>query len=290
MPHHVPTKTQQLCRRPRSQACRQTLQFSGVVPLQAGAFRQPTRDQQRTVASCAAPLDDGPPGQPSGAFLGATPGEGAANEAVSNSEPVQGGQAVGRGRVVDAAKASGSWGQITPQTPATAARPRRSDQLAVTKWSDRIKDTEAALESLEQAAKRKRGRGREPLQGVPVVPEWQSLRDGLGARAERDSRSDSEDFGSLTDEEDDEFYDEGDGGEDYMSEGDEQQAQPAVEPRPDFTTMQEVRAQPRLCPVPAGCISCVPSPLEALSPMPLVFGVILEWCCCCCCDCMHFFT
>lgn len=245
MPRCAPA-AQQLNRKPCLQVFRQPILFPGTIYVSKSSSRESTFSQHRRVASFASPLD-GPPGE---AFIEARPGEGVWNDATSNSGLSQGEQGSGRDSLVDAAKAVASWGQIHPQQPEEAPRPRPLDVGAVTKWSERIMDTEEALESLEKSAKRKKGRGKGALvsssEGA-VVPEWQSLRDGLVSRAQRDDRVDTDELGSLSAEmsEEDEFDEDFDE-EDGLSDEDEQQAQPAVEPRSDFTTMNEVFALPRI--------------------------------------------
>lgn len=267
MPHHAPATVHQLSRRPCAQACRQPVPFIGTVLVGTSSFSVRKCSQQRRVALCAVPVD-GPPGESSGAFIGATPGKAAVNKGKPGSESVQGGQGAGSGRVIDAAKSTDTWGKINPQEPKAAdefvQKPRLLDEAALTNWSERMKDTEEALESLEKRAKRKKVRGsweakearQQQLQGVAVAPEWQSLRAGLSARAERDHRDDSEYLQSLSgDLSDDEFEEEfEEGGDDDMSEEEQQQAQPAAEPRPDFTTMQEVMPPPCCILLVASCM------------------------------------
>jgi hypothetical protein len=206
-----------------------------------------TRSEQRKVNLYASPID-GPAGEATGRFIGVRPGGTSADGAVPGSGSVQGQQGEGVGRGIDASQSSDAWGQITPAQPAVAPKPNLLDEGALMNWSERIRDAEEALESLEQNAKRKRGRGKWvdiASRQQAIAPEWHSLRDGLRARAERPTDSEDVESGSgdFSDDEFDEPEDFEDAEEDLAAEEDFR-AQADLEPRADFTTMNEVTSLP----------------------------------------------
>lgn len=245
MPHHAPSKAQQLYSRQHARGFRQTVPFSAAFLPRNGSCRKSAQTWQRGVASHASPLD-GPPGEAAGAFIGSSSGSGKDAGTRVRSGAFQGKSVSRRGKARDKSNSGGGWGQVSPQQPDVAPRPRPVEEATLTNWSEQMKDAEEALESLEKRAKGKNGKGKwvggAPRQAGAVSPEWQSLRDGLGARSDQRDRRDADDYESLPgdsdEEDDDEAFDDVD--EDDMAEEDEQQAQPAVEPRADFTTMNQV--------------------------------------------------
>jgi hypothetical protein len=234
--------------------------------VRKSSSRKSTGSQQvHTVTCCASPLDGEGTGlgEVNETFIPASKGKGALRKATASSGPVPGVPGLVGGSVINSPNSgTGGWGQVDPQQTETASELGLIDEGPLTSWSQQRKDTEEALESLESRAKKRKSRGKllasPSRQSGTVVPEWQSLRDGTRSEFKTGSRGDAEEMevlsGVVSDDEYEELYDEAES--DSMSGEDEQQAQPIIEPRPDFTTMYEVMLPlPSLCvPQPATCL------------------------------------